>query len=173
MFVVSPVEGGECCRAHYTESESQEAVWCSDYCCFDTQPYCCNDRAKRAGEGNRSSFCRQWFSAPENVYVHTQSQIKERIQFLLLPPTPFKKNSGPNFSTRLVESTKLSSKAKTMLYTLLVWRARSVYKLCRYNGGRYHRSPPPPLHFPDQMAVKKKVQALNCFKNNISGYSVG
>lgn len=67
--IVSPVEGGECCRAHYTESESQEAVWCSDYCCFDTQPYCCNDRAKRAGEGNRSSFCRQWFSAPENVWA--------------------------------------------------------------------------------------------------------
>lgn len=86
---------------------------------------------------------------------------------------PLKKNSGPNFSTRLVESTKLSSKAKTMLYTLLVWRARSVYKLCRYNGGRYHRSLRSPPHFPDQMAVKKKVQALNCFKNNISGYSIG
>lgn len=67
--IVSPVEGGECCRAHYSESESQEAVWCSKYCCFDTQPYCCNDRAKRAGEGNRSSFCRQWFSAPENVWA--------------------------------------------------------------------------------------------------------
>lgn len=81
---------------------------------------------------------------------------------------PLKKNSDPNFQQD-VENTKLSTKAKTMS---LVCRARSVYKLCRYNGGRYHRSPPPP-HFPDQMAVKKKVQALNCSQNNISGYSIG
>lgn len=72
VYLVSPVEGGECCRAFYTESEREEAVWCSKYCCLsdgDGKPYCCNDGAKRAGEGNKSSFCRQWFSAPENVYV--------------------------------------------------------------------------------------------------------